>query len=547
MEGGRKVMGNGVKDTLIAELKDTIADQRKTIETLRTSLDAGNCQIRELTQQVKLLTEQIEYLKNQLFGTSSEKRKDIKPEEVFNEPEASADEASEEPSEEDVVSAKAPKKSRKARTRMAERLKGLPVETIVLELPQEERVCAVCGTALVEIGREVVRHELEFVPAHVRVIEFVSVHYGCPECKKDEDAFIIKAPVPPALMKHSLASPSSVAWVMYQKYANGLPLYRQEKDWAEYGIRLNRSAMANWVIRCASEHFKPVYDLCHKKLLQRCFLMADETRVQVLKEDGRAAETDSFMWLFRSGEDGLAPIILYHYSRTRAGETARAFLEGFQGYLMADSYAGYNKVPDIRRCCCYAHIRRYFIDAIPKGHEYDMSLPAVQGADYCSRLFYHEDKICQRTDSHEKRKELRIRHEKPVIEAFITWLAEQKPVKNSRLDKAVQHARNRQETMMTYLEDGRCSLSNNLTEQGMKSFVIGRKGWLFCDTPKGAEASAIVYSLVEMAKANGLNIHAYLKFLLEQRPDCDTPETELETLLPWSDRIIEHCKNEKSE
>lgn len=540
---GQTVMGNNPKDILIIELKDTISEQRKTIESLRQALDAGNTRIRELTEQIKTLTEQIGYLQKKLFGTSSEKRQVCEEPDLFNEPEASMEQPVKEPSEDEISRTTEQPRTRKARTKLEDRLHGIPVDEILLELPPEERFCAVCGTALVEIGREVVRHELDYIPARVRIKRYISVHYGCPECKKDEATFLVKVPAPPALMEHSLASASSVAWVMYQKYANGLPLYRQEKDWNEYGICLNRSAMANWVIRCASEYLRPVYDRCHRKLLERSFLMADETRVQVLKEEGRRAQTDSFMWLFRSGEDGLAPIILYHYSQTRSGDTAKSFLAGFHGYLMTDAYAGYNKVPDIRRCCCYAHIRRYFVDAIPKGHENDISLPAVQGAEYCSRLFRYEESIRQKNASYEKRKELRLRYEKPVLEAFQAWLDTQEPPKKSRLDKAVQHARNRKDIMMTYLEDGRCSLSNNLSEQEMKSFVVGRKGWLFCDTPGGAEASAIVYSLVETAKANGLNIHAYLQYLLEQRPTEETPADQLDELLPWSDRVAEHCKN----
>ena len=180
---------------------------------------------------------------------------------------------------------------------------------------------------------------------------------------------------------------------MYQKYANGLPLYRQEKDWKQYGAQISRTTLANWIIYCSQNYFQPMYDYFHRELLKRSFAMADETRVQVLNEEGRRARLNHSCGCFRSGEDGLPSIILYGYSPTRSGSHAREFLEGYSGYLETDGYQGYNNLPGIRRCSCWAHIRRYFIDAVPKGKQYDYSHPAVQGVQYCSRLFAIEDSI----------------------------------------------------------------------------------------------------------------------------------------------------------
>lgn len=526
------------KDLQIMELKDTIAEQRQLIGTLRAALDTSNIQTAELTAQIKLLNEQLEYMKKKLFGTSSEKRQLDEQLNLFNEAEQESNPKETEPEEATLVDAH----MRKPKTKLEEKIKGLPVETIEISLNNEELECLQCGTTLEVIGREVVRHEIEYIPASLKVIEYVSLHYGCPECKQTEEPFFAEAPVPKGLMKHSLASPSSVAWVMYQKYANGLPLYRQEKDWKQIGMALSRATMANWVIYCAEHYLHSVYAYCHKLLLEREFLMADETRVQVLKEPDRKAETDSFMWVYRSGEDGLPPIILYQYAQTRAGTNAQSFLEGFNGYLMTDAYAGYNKVQGVKRCSCFAHIRRYFHDAIPKGKEYDISHPAVQGVEYCNRLFRYEENFKKNKYSYEKIKEMRLKYSKPVLEAFLCWLDQIHPTRNSRLDKAVTYARNRKDSMLTYLEDGRCSLSNNLSEQKMKSFVIGRKGWLFCDTPAGAQASATVYSLVEMAKDNNLNVFQYLKYLLEQRPNASMTDDQLAKLLPWSEEVVKLCK-----
>jgi hypothetical protein len=272
--------------------------------------------------------------------------------------------------------------------------------------------------------------------------------------------------------------------------------------------------------------------------------MADETRVQVLKEDGRAAETDSYMWVYRSGEDGLPPIILFNYTETKKGKNAAGFLDGYKGYLMTDGYSGYNLLSNVKRCCCWAHIRRYFIDAVPKGHEYDMSIPAVQGVEFCSKLFHLEKQFTDKGHSPEKRKNERLLKEKPIVEAFFTWLDTQVITRNDRFHKAVQYAQNRRPYLSTYLEDGRCSLSNNLTENTIRPFTIGRKGWLFCDTPKGAEASAIVYSFVEMAKANNLNINQYLTHLLSKLPSCDLTDPDFDQLLPWHEDVQSKFKNE---
>ncbi len=410
---------------------------------------------------------------------------------------------------------------------------------MILELPEEEQLCPVCSTHLEPIGQDFVRRELEYIPAKVKVVEYYSTHYGCPECKtgSNDTPVILKAETPAPLMKHSPASSSAVAWTMYQKYANAIPLYRQEKDWKQYGVELSRTTLANWIIYCASHYFQPMYDYFHRKLLERNFAMADETRIQVLNEPDRKAETDSFMWLFRSGEDGLLTIIFYGYSPTRAGQNAADFLSGFQGYLETDGYQGYNKVPGIKHCCCWAHTRRYFIDAVPKGKQYDYGQPAVQGVQFCNQLFFTEYSIHKKHCSYEKRKQLRLEKEKPVLEAFWSWLDKQRPVRNSRMYKAVQYTLNRKPYLETYLEDGRCSFSNNLSENAIRPFTIGKKNWLFSSSVEGAEASAVTYTMVEMAKAHDLNIYGYLKYLLEHCPSANMTDEQLDELAPWSEKL----------
>ena len=330
---------------------------------------------------------------------------------------------------------------------------------------------------------------------------------------------------------------------MHQKYQNGLPLNRQEEDWKQLGVPLSRATLANWIIYCAENYLRHVYDYFHRQLRMRKYLMADETRVQVLNEPERNPETDSWMWLFRSGEDGLPPILLYHYTETRAKFHAASFLQGFSGYLETDGYQGYNNLPDIKRCSCWAHVRRYFTDAIPKGKEYDYSLPAVQGVQFCSKLFDCERYSKAKKHTAEQRKQFRLEKEKPILEAFWNWLDQQRPNKGTRLAKAVNYAQNRKDTLMTYLEDGHCSLSNNLSENAIRPFTVGRKNWLFSASPKGAASSAIVYTMVEMAKANDLNTYKYLTYLLSQRPDAKMSDEQLEQLAPWSETAKANCQN----
>ncbi|SOC03852.1 IS66 family transposase [Pseudobutyrivibrio ruminis] len=541
-------MARGARDIQLQELKDTISQLNTTISAqttvivqLQKTLQDAESREAEHQKREAVLQEQIDYLTKKLFGASSERRhEEIDGQlSLFDEAEALQSDDILVPDVETIVK----EHKRKAKTTLEEKLKGIPVEEVVVDIPDEDKICPQCGTPLEYIGKELIRRELEYIPAKVKVKEYVSYHYGCPECKNTDEPYIIKAKLDKKpLMKHSLASESSVAWTIYQKYGNALPLYRQEKDWEQYGIELSRTTLANWIIYCSKHYFDPLYQFFHRKLLERNFLMADETPVQVLNEPGRRAESKSYMWVYRTGEDGLPPIIMYGYSETRAGENAKNFLKGFEGYLECDGYQGYNKVPGITRCCCWAHVRRYLIDAIPKGKQYDYTNPAVQGVQYCNKLFEIEDSINRKKVSYEERHKLRLQKEQPVLEAFFEWLDSQNPVRNSRLDKAVNYINHRREFLTSYLEDGRCSFSNNASENAIRPFTVGRKNWLFSDSPAGATASATVYSIVEMAKAHELNIYEYIKYILSQRPSKDWTDEQLETIAPWNQDVIEKCK-----
>lgn len=532
-------MTNSSKDLQLRELKDMITDLRNMIKTLQATVDAANKREEALIQERDNLKDEISLLRKKLFGSSSEKRVIDFPGQLnlFNEAELEQDPSAAETEELAATLPEESPKKRKTRATDAERFKGIPVIKKYIDIPEEDKTCPVCSTPLVKIGEEFVRRELVFIPAKLKVVEIYSFNYSCPECSKRDIPVIKKGKDGKPHMLYGMASAGTVAWVMYQKFCNSLPYCRQEKDWKQYGAAITRATMANWVIRNSEAFFRPMYEYFHRKLLERNFLMADETPLQVLHEEGRRAQTKSYMWLFRSGEDGGIPIILYKYSPTRAGDNAVEFLQEFNGYLMCDGYSGYNKVSNAKRTACWAHIRRYLTDAIPKGKQLDYTQPSVQGMMYINQLFHLEDVIKAEHSSFDAIKKARLEKEKPIVEGFLSWLDKQNPVRGSRMDKAVTYIQNRRDYLMTYLEDGRCSFSNNLSENAIRPFTVGRKNWLFCDTPHGAQASAIVYTMVEMAKANGVNVYHYLTYLLEKLPDDSMSDNELDQLAPWNEKV----------
>lgn len=417
--------------------------------------------IKDLQNQVSNLTEMVILLRKEKFGPSSEKTpKQVEGQlSLFNEAEVEAAVSVPEPISKEVKGyvRKNPK------TKREEIIKDLPVREILCETAEDEQYCEHCNSKLRPIGKEVVREELEYIPAKLQIVRYVRMAYECQRCKHTDHPFIKKALTPTSLMNHSLASPSSVANVMYQKYVNSVPLYRQEKDWEQMGLSLSRATMANWVIRCSQDYLIPVVEHLQKKLLERDIIHCDETPVQVLKEEGKKPQTKSYMWLYRTGDDGKPPVIIYDYQPSRNGDHAVVFLKDFHGFVHSDGYPGYNKLTGITRCGCWAHLRRKFIEAIPKRNSADEPLSMAEiGRDYCNQLFEIERDL--KTLSPEERKCKRLELEKPILEAFWCWLENLNVLRGSALGKAVTYAKKQKKYMENYLLDGRCSISNNAAE-----------------------------------------------------------------------------------
>ena len=534
-------MTKSSRDIQLSELKDMIAQLNLTIKTLNDTI------ARQQSENDNLKAE-LAWFRQKMFGSSSERRTDgiAGQLSLFDNPD---EEKPVERIEPEIV--EAPKKSRRKKPTLKEQFKDIPTRQVLADtLSEEDKICPLCGSEMLAIGTEVIRSEIVYTPPKLERIEYIATTYACPACKDTEEPQFIKDNGRPALISGSYASESLLAYILYRKYGLYIPLYRQEQDFLQLSAPISRTSMAHWIITAGQEYMQPVYDYFHRELLKRRFLMMDETPIQVLKEEGRRAQSKSYFWLIRTGEDGLNPIILYNYTSTRAGENAKKFLDGIEPgfYLMADGYQGYNKVKETKRCCCWAHIRRYLLEAIPKGQEKDYSNPAVQGVLYCNKLFEYERTYKEKGLSFKQIHNRRLKDQKPVIEGFLAWIKQVNPGSNGKLKKAVTYIKNREDFLMTYLEDGRCSLSNNLSENSIRPVTVGRKNWLFSDTPDGASANALYLTIVEMAKAYGLNLYEYLKYLLEHRPNRDMADDELAKLAPWNEDVQKKCckKNEQN-
>ena len=387
-------MSADAKDIQLMELKDTILQLNETIRIQNAAMNDLRKMIAGLQQTLNNKQAEIDYLKSKMFGSSSEKGKVLIPGQMNLLTEDLEDDRTPVEIEPEIIKVAEHKRERKAKATYEVMFANLPVRQVKVDtLSEEEKECPLCGTQMTAIGTEIVRTELIYHPAKLERVEYIGTTYECPACKDSLEPQFIKDEGKPALIPHSYVSSGLAAHVMYAKFVNAMPFYRQEKDFENlFGIKINRGTMAHWTIYVSEKYFSPLYNYFHRLLLSRRFLCADETPIQVLKEEGRKAQTKSYIWLFRTGEDGGNSIILYHYAATRSGDTAVEFLKGAEKgfYLVADGYGGYNKLKDIRRCCCYAHIRRYLYEAIPKGKENDYTEPAVQGYLYINKLFDYE-------------------------------------------------------------------------------------------------------------------------------------------------------------
>ena len=502
----------------------TATSTAETMTISRAEYESQQAQLAELKLQNQWLLEQLGLAKKRQFGSSSEKMQEGLMEQLsltHNEAEACVYGTVSATPEQIRAKEHERKRSRNIEDVIPE---GLPVETI--EHRTEDTHCPVCGEKMVEIGKEV-HKSLKITPPQFTVVEDVYYTYACKACEKETDeAVIVKTPKDPTVLPGSFASPEAIAHIMVQKYVMYSPLYRMEQEFGRQGLKLSRQTMSNWILDATELWLKPIYNVLHEQLRKEVVLHADETTLQVLKEPGRAANSKSYMWLYRTSGCAKQNIVLYEYQQTRKADHAEEFLSGFSGWLHADGYQGYHKLPEnIRVVGCWAHARRKFDEALqtlPKDKQADS--PAAIGECFCSKLFRMEEAFAELTP--EERYTKRLEQEKPVLDALLAWANEMqgKTAPKSAMGRAIHYLLEQWPYLVRYLEDGRLELSNNRAERSIKPFVMGRKNWLFSNTPGGAQGSATIYSLIETAKENHLDPYRYLLWIFKEAPKQATAD-----------------------
>ncbi len=518
----------------------------KTLEQLIEENKALEATIKKQNEQITMLQakeswyiDQLKLRQNEKFGKSSEQidENQMTLFDLFNEAEELREAIMPEPTEEVLIPAHKRKKKR------GENYKELPVEVIEYKLSDDELACGTCGNTLHVMSKEV-RKELKIVPAQISVVEHVTYLYSCRTCETTgTEATIVKPNSPKALIPKSLASPSVVSYIMNQKCTMGVPLYRQEQEWKRYDVKLSRQNLSNWMIK-GSNLLIPLADALKEELLNNSMLHADETTLEVLREPGREAHSKSYMWLYATPKHATRSVVLYDYQVGRSGMYAKEFLKNWTGtYLSCDGYAGYRKLEDTKLCGCYAHLRRYFHDSYKVSSD-EYSKKCI---DYLGQLFAYERYADDKSYSAEERLKMRQEKYPSILESFYTYINQLLPktLPKSLLGKAIGYAMNQKETFYTMLEDGNIELTNSRAERFIKMFVIGRKNFLFSNTPNGAASTARVYGVIQTALANNLKPQHYLQYIFEQIQE--NPDVDVKRLLPWSKDIPEYCKNKKGD
>ena len=500
---------------------------------------AQNERLEKMERQVELLVEALRLARHKQFGASSEKSEDTLTEQLsflFNEAEVFS--AAEKETEENITVVAAHKRHKKHEYTLDNIPENIPVEQVEHRLEGEDLICPECGETMTEIGKEVIR-TMKIIPAETVVREDIYYTYACKHCSENADEGcetpVVKSPREKNIIPGSFATPEAIAHIMTQKFVMGSPLYRQEQELKRQGIPLSRQTMSNWILKATEDYLTPVYKQLHKELLARDVLHADETTLQVLHEPGKKPESESYMWLYRTGGDTDKPIVLYEYQPGRGAKHPKEFLTGYKGYLHTDGYAGYHDLgEDITVVGCWAHARRKFDEAVkslPKGKAKGSS--ASQGLTYCNLLFEIEQELAEFTA--EERYEQRLKQAKPVLDAMFAWANTRTAAPKSALGKAFHYLKEQWPYLTNYLNDGRLEISNNRAERSIKPFVIDRKNFLFANTPKGAAGSAVMFSLIQTAIENNLDPYKYLTWLLKRAKDADlSDEQTIRTLLPWN-------------
>lgn len=533
--------------TLPSVLPHDVNALKTLLVTQQSAFDAAVAAIhKEAHDYVTRILEQAILARQRMFGASSEQLR--AQGRLFDEAESlahtsteaqdTAPQAPQQPAHpsDPLATPTATPQVKAARGKRAALATGLPRVDVVHDVPQAQRTCP-CGTPMVEIGQDI-SEQLDIVPMQVRVLRHIRKRYGCPGSQHAP----VTAKLPAQPLPKSNASVDFLAMLLAVKFVDGQPLARFENVLARHHAVVPRQTLARWVIGSAGV-LQPLHNLMRDVLLGGALIHMDETVVQVLKEEGKAATSNSYMWVQTGGPPD-KPVVLYDYDRSRSASVPTALLEGFKGYLMTDGYDGYNavaRIDGIERLACWAHVRRRFVEATrvqPKGKRGR----ADEAVSLIGKL-YGVERQCKDA-APEARHLARQQSSVPVLAALHAWMLQHTPLvtPKSALGTALAYMGNLWAQLERYTERGDLPIDNNRCENAIRPFVIGRKAWLFSDTPAGAHASAVIYSLVQTAKANGLEPYTWLRQVLRDLPAAKTVE-DVEALLPWNLRLTDLAGN----
>jgi transposase len=500
----------------VSELPNDVEALKKLIQELD----------RSYSNQIEALQEQLRLFRDKLYGRKSERtsEEELTQLRLFNEAEAGLMPSVSPPSS--PIRVRAHTRRKRGRRRLPA---DIPRLEIVHDIPEENKRCA-CGAALSKIGEEV-SEKLDVIPPQVRVIRHVRPKYACRGCQGvDTEGGAVKiAPAAPQILEKSIATEGTLAWILTGKFEDALPFYRQEKMFRRLRVELSRATMCNWALEAARK-LQPIEELLIRELKSGPLIQIDETPVQVLDEPRRSASTKSYMWVYRGGQPG-KPVVIFRYDPSRSGSIPMEFLQGYRGTVQTDGYTGYNELgrqPGIVHAGCWAHARRKYIEVTKVSTKPGKAEEALR---FIGDLYKVESKA--QGLSVEEKQALRQREARPVLGSFHPWLIQlqdQTPPEGL-LGKAVQYTLGQWDRLVRYLDNGLLSPDNNLAENAIRPFVIGRRNWLFSATARGAWASALLYGMIETAKANKLVPYWYLRHAFTRLP-CAHSTADHAELLP---------------
>ena len=512
------------------------SSNEKLTRLLEEQLAQSNQQNQELMKQIDSLSQQVRQLTKLLYGSKTEKSRYNAPDgqgSLFeDDPTFNDSEHTEEQSQQTIsytVVRKIQKKKRNDSLRD-------DVEVEEVHHHPANIACECCQHQMVEISGTVVREEAKFIPATMVKVQHIEHAYECKNCKSDttQPAKIKRGKAPQPAIQRSIASPSVLAKVIYDKFAQYLPLYRQVNEWKRYGLDTNDKNLSNWVIRASHDWLLPLYERMKELMMAKSILHCDETYSQIInRSDGKSGQSNAYNWVYRSVPTQGPPITLFQSSLSRARSVLENFTQGYRGTIVCDGYSAYGKLEGVTFANCWAHVRRYWLKVDSKNGQI--------GVNYCDELYRLERQFKHLSPS--KRRKKRQKHSLPIVEKFLHWVDTSPFFGKNALAKAAEYTLNRADGLKAFLYDGRVEIDNNPAENAIRPNVIGRKNWLFSVSEAGAMANAICLSVAETAKSNGIDFYEYINKLLTDLPNLgihQNPEI-LDQYMPWSKLIQVEC------